>query len=72
MWEKVLAAVPDFFHNDADLYYFIAGCYQNTGEYEKALEYFEFTASNWPYKKMGRDAQIMLNEVEQQLIMLAK
>ena len=72
MWEKVLAADPNFFYNDPDLYYFIAGCYHNLGEYESALEYFDFTALNWPDKKMGRDAQIMLNEVEQELIMLSQ
>jgi len=72
MWEKVLSADANFFYNDPDLYYFIASCYHNLGEYENALEYFDFTALNWPDKKTGRDAQIMLSKVEQKLIMLAK
>jgi len=72
MWEKVLAADPNFFYNDPDLYYFIASCYYKLGEYESALEYFELTTLNWPDKKIGRDAQIMLSKVEQKLIMLAK
>jgi tetratricopeptide (TPR) repeat protein len=72
MWEKVLSADANFFYNDPDLYYFIAGCYYKIGEYGNALEYYEFTSLNWPDKKIGRDAQIMLDKVEQKLIMLAK
>ena len=67
MWEKVLAADPNFFYDDPDLYYFTAGCYYKLGEYEAAREYFEFTALKWPDEKMGRDAQIMLKKVEQKL-----
>jgi len=47
VWEKVMRRVPDFFHDDPDLYYFIADCYRQLGEYEKAIEYYGIVAANW-------------------------
>jgi len=47
IWEKVMSKFPDFFHGDPDLYYFIADCYRQLGEYEKAVEYYGIVAANW-------------------------
>ena len=47
IWQKVIRKFPDFFHPDPDLYYFIADCYRQLGEYEKAVEYYGIVAANW-------------------------
>lgn len=63
IWEKVKARFPDFFYDDPDLYYFIACCYYQLGQYEKAIEYCSIVINNWPEHKYGRrDARHLIDD----------
>jgi len=63
IWEKVLSKFPDFFYNDPDLYYFIACCYYQLGQYKKAIEYCNLVINNWPDHKYGRrDARYLIDD----------
>ena len=54
LWEKVMTIFPDFFHPDSDLYYFIACCYYQLGQYENAIEHYTILLDNWPdYNNLG-------------------
>jgi len=48
LWEKATTTLPDLSYDNPDLYYFIACCYYQLGEYEKSIEYYKTVALNWP------------------------
>jgi len=60
IWEKVMTKFPDFFHSDPDLYYFIACCYYQLGEYEKAIEHYIIVLDNWPDHRHAFGAQRLI------------
>lgn len=60
VWEKVIRKFPDFFFDDADLYYFIANCYYNLGEYEKAAQCYQKVVDNWPDYQWDWNAQFLI------------
>ena len=59
-WEKTLSVIPDFFHPSPDLYYFIACCYYQVGEYETAIEHFAIVLENWPNYNYFGDPQHLI------------
>lgn len=61
IWEKVTQKFPDFFYNDPDLYYFIACCYYQLGEYEVAIGYYGIVIDNWPDYKYTWGAQRLID-----------
>jgi len=61
IWEKVTSKFPDFFHPDPDLYYFIACCYYQLGEYENAIEYCGIVLDKWPDYKYAFGAQALMD-----------
>ena len=60
-WEKTLSAIPDFFHPSPDLYYFIACCYYQLGEYEKAIEHYIIVLDKWPDHRHAFGAQRLID-----------
>jgi len=68
IWEKVMSKFPDFFHGDPDLYYFIACCYYQLGEYDKAIEYYSVVIDNWPDHRNARGAQRLMETCLERLI----
>jgi len=61
VWEKIIKRFPDFFYDDPDLYYFIACCYYQLGQYEKAIEYYSIVIDKWPNDKHVRGAQHLIH-----------
>jgi len=61
IWEKVMTKFPDFFHDDPDLYYFIACCYYQLAEYDNAIEYYIMVLDNWPDHKRARGARLLID-----------
>ena len=60
VWENVMTRLPDFFHDEPDLYYFIACCYYQLGEYEKAINHYYEVIDSWPgYKYVEESQQLM-------------
>jgi len=47
-WEKLMAKLPDFSYNNADINYFIACSYYQLAQYETAIGYYTKVALNWP------------------------
>jgi len=66
-WEKVTAAVPEFFCDDAGLYYFIGVCYYQMEEYDVATVYLHSVAYNWPDEKLGKDAKAFIKDQPEKL-----
>ncbi|MCK4256880.1 tetratricopeptide repeat protein, partial [candidate division WOR-3 bacterium] len=60
VWEKVIRKFPDFFFDDADLYYFIANCYYRLGEYEKAAQCYQKVVDNWSDYSSAGNAQFLI------------
>ena len=67
VWERITKEFPDFFHNDPDLYYFIACCYYQLGEYEKAINHYYEVIDGWPDYKYVEGAQHLMDECFEKL-----
>jgi tetratricopeptide (TPR) repeat protein len=67
VWEKIIKRFPDFFYDDPDLYYFIACCYYQLGQYEKAIEYYSIVIDKWPNDKHVRGAQHLIHSCLERL-----
>ena len=66
-WEKVTAAVPNFFYEDPDLYYLLGVCYYQLEEYDMAKTYLHSVAYNWPDERQGKDAKAFIKDQPEKL-----
>ncbi len=67
LWEKVMAEIPDLFHDDPDLYYFIACCYYQLGDYEKAIQHYKIVADRWLDYEYAWNAQFLVGHYYERL-----
>jgi tetratricopeptide (TPR) repeat protein len=67
LWQNVLSKSPDFYYDNPDLYYFLACCYYQLGEYKGAVEYFGMVIDNWPDCRYASGAQMLIDECQERL-----
>jgi len=67
IWAKVLSKFPDFFYDDPDLYYFIACCYYQLGEYGDAINHYIIVTDTWPNCRYVEGAQHLMDECFEKL-----
>jgi TolA-binding protein len=66
IWKKAIQELPESTTTPAA--YHLAGvCYQELGEYEKAIEYFEDTVNKWPTYKDASHAQYLVARCYEEL-----
>jgi tetratricopeptide (TPR) repeat protein len=59
IWEKIIERLPDS-DKPVDAYYFLALCYKDLGQAQKAAVYYETVADEWPEYKWAGVANYMI------------